>query len=253
MKDETNGFSWTDRQKDDTGGHSVVATPVIESLPVNGLPAKITMAEALFYGLNGVHIRELPDSVTAMRLADALESLIYLRVKQIRHERVNCPSTLHFRQIRYPAFMWDILRAIGDIRNPDDAVTITVDLGDKLKSKFEPTSKGGERSKFDWSNIAETIATIDSIGTPNGLQMATALPKMTDGSISVLSFFINDRGHLTSASHALSHGHALVRAACDFQFSLHVWGIPRWEYNSVEWYYGQLQQIVRGGFKTLAR
>ena len=133
MNDETDrSLSWRETVLEETGGHSIAAKPVEEDFPVNGLPAKDALAEATFYGLNGVYSRELPETVSPTRIAEALEALIFLRVKQIRHEYVKCPNALHYRQIRYPAFMWDIVRAIGDIIDRDDAVTLSVTLGEEL-------------------------------------------------------------------------------------------------------------------------
>lgn len=223
-----------------TGGHQVVAKQVVEDLIVCGVPAKTVIAGRLSEMLQSLNARDIPESLSAERIAEAIEAVAAIRVMQCRRLRVPGHETLHFKQIRYPAFLWPIYRAIGDIINPDDAVELRVKLGGDL-NRFESKD-------YDWTKIDETLRNIESYGICHGLEIATALPRGTDGSISIITFMM-DNDRLVSHTSNKSHADALVRSSTDFRFGAYVWGTPRWEYNQVRWYHGQLRLVVDDAFR----
>lgn len=222
------------------GGHQVVAKQVVDKLEINGLPAKHVIAEGLVLNLEAGANRELPDSLTQDRVAEAMEAVIFIRLRQLRHKTVGDMEELHYKTLRYPAVLWPIVRSIGDIIDPDDATEIKVTFGSGL-ARFAD-------KKYDWKLIVETLRQLSAVGIKLGLEMATALPKAKDGNIVALSFMV-DNGRLVSHSAEKGHSDAIVAAAIDYQFGKYVWGLPRWEYNKVSWYHSQLYKVVESSFR----
>jgi hypothetical protein len=219
-----------------------IAMPVVETLGIAGIPGKIVLAEALVNQLTAVTMRDLPDSLTVERTAEAFEAVAAIRVKQCRHKHVRGYESLHYKQIRYPAFLWPIIRAIGDIESPEDALILRVELaGDMLRFDDE---------NYDWGKVEETLCAIDAYGLKHGLEMANALPKGKDGNMGVISFVIQG-DKLTSHTSVKNPADALVRATTDYVFGSYVWGTPRWEYNTVNWYRRQLRGVVTDAFRPV--
>lgn len=223
--------------------NNVVAMPVTGTVEVNGLPAKNKIAEMLTSALAAMAYRDLPDSLSEDRVAEAMEALIYIRVLQVRNTWVKGFEDLHYRQISYPAFMFPLVRSIGDVIDVDDAVEMRVTAGEGL-------ARFGEKD-YDWSSVDETLRDLRNYGIKNGLEMANAMPKAKDGQLSVMAFLIeNDR--LVSHTSQKTPADAVLRAALDFQFSDYVWGKPRWEYNSLRFYHNQIARVVTDSIRGFA-
>jgi len=238
MNNSETGYDW-DLSK--TGGHSVVAMQVVDDLAISGLPAAKLIAESLVDKLEAASVRALPEALTAPRIQEALEGVLAIRVMQVRHKHVQGFEGLHYKQIRYPAFMWPIYRSVGDVISPEDAVELRVKLTGSM-SRFE-------KPGYEWKLVDETLRALESYGIRNGLELATALPKGKDGDLSILTFLV-EKDRLVSHVATKTHGDALVRACLDFQFGKYVWGTPRWEYNNVSWYTNQMRFVVYDAFRS---
>lgn len=215
--------------------HSVVAKPVVDTVEVTGLPVKAKLAGALVSALSAAAYRDLPETLSVDRVAEALESLIYIRVLQVRHTWVKGHDELHYRHISYPAFMFPIIRSIGDVVDEEEGIHLKVEAGGSLK-RFA-------KKDYDWSLVVETLRDLRSYGLKNGLEMARAIPKQKDGQLSVMTFLI-EGSRLVSHTNRKTPADAVLRAALEFSFSDYVWGKPRWEYNSVEYYHSHLARVV---------
>lgn len=218
-------------------GNEAIATHASDNLEIHGFPVKERVAEVLISALEAKVVRELPVSLTVERVAEALESLLYIRVLQCRHERVKGFEDLHHSRITYPAAMWPVVRAIGDVEDQDEAIYLKVVAGGNL-TRF--SEKG-----YDWSLISETLQALRNYGESNGLELAFALPKGKDGDLGIMTFMVTESGRLMSHSKHKTAVDTMIRAAIDFQFADYLWGTPRWEYNSLSFYHGQLAHAVR--------
>lgn len=233
--DERKQHSWNP-----IGEHSSVGKQVVSDVPIEGLPAKNVMAEAIHENLNSSSPRELPEALSVQRLAEYLEALVYIRVLQVRHQHVKDFEDLHYKQIRFPSFMWQPIRAIGDVIDPDDALELKVQVGEGLK-RFSDR-------KYDWKAIVETMRALIAFGVKNGLELTTAMPKGKDGSAAILAIFVVN-GSLEGPKPGVPTAEGMIRAAIDFNFTRQIWGEPRWTYNSVSWYHSQVYQTVHSSFK----
>lgn len=215
--------------------HSVVAKPVVDTVEVLGLPAKAKLAGALVSALSVAAYRDLPETLSVDRVAEALESLIYIRVLQVRNNWVRGYDELHYRHVSYPAFMFPIIRSIGDVIDEEEGLHLKVESGGSLLRFAE---KG-----YDWSLVVETLQDLRNYGLKNGLEMARAIPKQKDGQLSVMTFLI-EGSRLVSHTNQKTPADTVLRAALEFGFSDYVWGKPRWEYNSLDYYHSHLARVV---------
>lgn len=235
MKESTQSQKWSVPES----GHHAIAMPVVQTMVIGGLPGAPVFAKALFSRINALSYKDLPESLSVARIEQALIGLVVLRVMQVRRERAPRPE-LDKTVLTYPAFMFPVLRSIGDVIDPSDAIELRVVLSDELAATY---------SKEVFMQVAQTLSDILNYGLKNGLEFATALPKEIDGQVSVLAFMLNE-GRLTTHTATKTHADALLRSALDLRFSEYVWGIPRWEYNTVRWYHGQLERVVYDSFRT---
>jgi len=221
------------------GGHHPVAMPVVQDVEIRGLPGGERFASVLHSKLTALAFRDLPESLSTERIYFALLGLMVLRVRQCRGVRAPLPG-LDRSEVVYPAFMFPVLRAIGDVRDLEDAVELRVVLSAELESEFTQPA---------WNEVLDTLRALHNHGLKNGLEFAEALPRETYGQVTVLAFVtVSDR--LASHTAQKSHSDALIRSALDLRFADYIWGMPRWEYNNLEWYHGQLERVVHDSFRV---
>lgn len=235
MKKE-DGFEFSN-----SGSNEAIAMPVVDNIMVNGFPVKDKVAEEITKLLQAAVVRDLPPSLESDRVAEALEALVYIRVLQIRHKYVRGYEDLHYRQIEYPALMWPVIRSIGDIVDPTDGIELKVQVGKNLE-RFADSS-------YDWDLVSETLKELRNYGMPKGLEIAFAMPKGKDGTLTVLTFLVSERSNLTSHTTHKTPADCMIRASLDLQFADYVWGAPRWEYSSLSYYQNQLVQAVQDTFR----
>lgn len=215
-----------------------IAQQVKTKLIVQGLPGAEMFAKAIVGKLDSFTFKDLPDTLTHDRICEALLGLVVLRIGQVRFQKAPLPS-LHKKEVRYPAFMFPLLRAIGDIKDLDDAIDLEVECDPALTASYDSAA---------WSRVDSTLKDIVNYGMKNGMEIAYALPKETSGSVGVLSFVEADNS-LKSHTSMKNPGDALMRAAFAAQFADYVWGTPRWDYNSIQWYQSQLERVVHDAFR----
>lgn len=223
---------------------TVVATPVAGKIEISGLPVARVVAKELVSVLESVTMRDLPESLDVDRIEEAFVGLLVIRVNQSRYKRVGDDPRIHYKSVRYPAFLRPVLRPVGRVESVEDGVNFEVVLSAALE-RFT-------KKDYNWDKIAETLQALDVYGTPCGLEMAQGMPKAVDGLLDVMSFMVQD-GNVVSHDGGRSPEQAFCFAAVGYAFSTYVWGVPRWQYNSMEFYHRQTGALVRNAFKTLGR
>lgn len=222
---------------------SVVKNTSEVMLDISGLPSAKAIGETLVSVLTPLTMRELPVSLSPDRIAEAFEGLLFLRVVQV-NGRPLCPHpALNHKLVEYPAVLFPLLRAIGEVNDTEDAVLVKLRAAGPL-TRFED-------KKYDWESIVETLRDLVDYGQPNGMELAYGLPKGRDGRLSVILLCVENE-RVKSSSGKANPADLLIRSAYDFVVSDYVWGAIRWEYQSISDYRYQLQQLVRASFRIVS-
>lgn len=220
-----------------------VATP--HTLPLEteavfeGFPAAEEIAEALSGAIQAKNARDIPDSLSPQRIQNYLNVLLYCRIQQVRGIRVRQNGGIFQPQnFMYPAILWPVIRAVGDVEDHVGNLVIRVQLGNEL-------AIWDNADQDAWDEIEETYRDILSWGGACDLELADALPRDTDGSLRVLSLFVGDRGFVSSPRLEDSPVDIMVRSLLEINLVENIFGAPRVEYQSVRFYQRQFISLLR--------
>lgn len=221
---------------------SVVKTTSEVTLDITGLPAAREFAETLLSALTPRIMRELPDSISLDRVSEAFDALVYLRIKQVSGKPLTKEPGLHYKKVEYPAFLFPLLRAIGEVNDVEDAVLVKIQAaGDLLRF---------DDDDYDWSYVVETLRVLSDYGVPCGMELAYGLPKGRDGRLTVMVLCVENE-RVKSSNGRANPADLLIRSALDFVVSDYVWGAIRWEYQTVADYRYQYSQLIRSSFRVI--
>jgi hypothetical protein len=219
---------------------SVVNTLEV-TVEVTDLPGAKAYAEALFSSLSARSMRELPEELSVDRLYEAFNALLYLRVLQLDHKTVQDHPALHYSRVRYPALLFPVFRAVGHVQDFENGLDVrVVAKGDLLK---------WSKAKDDvWNRVESTLRRLTDFGTGLGLEMATALPKDTDGKLSILALLAAN-GRIVSTKRAETQADLMIRSLLGLTMTENVLGIPHVEYNTVKFYQTQYAGLVNACYR----
>lgn len=215
------------------------AIPMTTVATIERFPAAEEVAEAISMAIQAQSIRDIPEALSPQRLQNYLNFLMFARIRQIQNRSVRDDRGQFIpKNFKYPAILWPILCAIGNAEDYTTGVTVIVEPGAELLV-WDAIDEDG------WNALYETRDALLAWGRSVHLELADALPHDTNGNLRILSMFISDRGTITSPYVDDSPVDVMVRSLLEITVVENIFGLPRVEYQAVEYYQHQFIDLVR--------